>query len=389
MDLRQDLRINMYDGLNFLVADWADEIIRIQTFATEHEDELRLCERNCIFPIEIYKEMGRRGWIGPFASKDIGGLGGGVAEYCAIEEEVGRTGLVSPQISIQGQRWLLDWGTELQKEKYLGPIARGELIFSESISEPGIGSSLKLMKTTAVKDGGDYLISGAKTHVNLGSQSDVTLIYAIAEEGLTGFFVDMSMPGVSSKQTDPIGLRLLPTADMFFDEVRVSKESVLGEVGHGMDTFLSTFNVSRLGNASELIGFARRAMTEAIDYGKKRQVGNQNVVDFQGIQWAVSEMYSRTYAASLVRNRAANLIDQGKEHALMTTLAKKLSIDAAEYTTSQVFSLIGGYGLYTNTAFMRLVNDTKVLRIAGGSLEILANYIARRVLKSETLEGLR
>ena len=281
----------MYDGLNFVVADWANEINRIQTFATEHEDELRICERNCVFPAEIYREMGRRGWIGPFTSKDFGGLGGGVAEYCAIEEEVGRTGLVSPQISIQGQRWLLDWGTELQKEKYLGPIARGDSIFSESISEPGIGSSLKLMKTKAVKDGGDYLISGAKTHVNLGSQSDVTLVYAIAEEGLTGFFVDMSMAGVSSKQTDPIGLRLLPTADMFFDEVRVPRESVLGEVGRGMDTFLSTFNVSRLGNASELIGFARRAMTEAIDYGEKRQVGNQNVVDFQGIQWGISRLY--------------------------------------------------------------------------------------------------
>lgn len=379
----------MYDGLTYSSSGWPERIHEIEAFADENREELRRCQRACEFPHEIFREMGTRGWVGPFADQVLGGMGGGVAEYCTIEEEVGRCGLVSPQISIQGQRWLMDWGTSEQRETYLGPIARGEMIFSESISEPGVGSSLKLMESRAVQDGSDWLITGRKTHVNLGKQSDVTLVYAMAPEGLTGFLVDMKLQGISAVQTDPIGLRLLPTADMFFDQVRVPGGAVLGEVGRGMDTFLSTFNVSRLGNASELIGFARCAMSEAIEYGKSRQVANQKVTDFQGIQWVVSEMYSRTYAASLVRNRAANLVDSGEEHALMTSLAKKLAIDAAEFTTNEVFALIGGHGLYTNTDFAQLINDTKVLRIAGGSLEILRNYIARRVLNSPTMEGLR
>lgn len=378
----------MYEGLRFTVANWDDELRRIAVFAGEHHDELARCARVGEFPRDIFREMGRRGWVGPFVGRELGGLGGGVAEYCSIEEEVARHALVSPQISIQGQRWLVDWGTPEQQDRYLGPIARGECIFSESISEPGVGSSLKLMRTSARRDGDDWVLRGEKTHVNLGHQSDVTLVYAVGDEGMTAFLVDMDLAGVSSRQTDPIGLRLIPTADMVFEDVRVPSSAVLGEVGRGMDTFLSTFNVSRLGNASELIGFGRRALAQAITYAEQRHVGEHVVTSFQGIQWTVADCYADLYAAALARNTAATLVDEGREHALATSLAKKLAIDAAERATSEAFALIGGHGLYYDTDFSQLVNDTKVMRIAGGSLEILRNYIARRVLGSASREGL-
>ena len=107
---------------------------------------------------------------------------------------MGRLGLVSPQISIQGQRWLIDWATPEQRERYLPGIARGTLIFSESISEPGVGSSMKLMRTTAERDGGDWIINGEKTHVNLGAESQVTLVYAIAPEGITASWSTPTCP---------------------------------------------------------------------------------------------------------------------------------------------------------------------------------------------------
>ena len=270
--------------------------------------------------------MGSRGWVGPFTPVDEGGSGLGVAEYCLIEEEVGRLGLVSPQISIQGQRWLIDWATPEQRERYLPGIARGTLIFSESISEPGVGSSMKLMRTTAERDGDDWIINGDKTHVNLGCESQVTLVYAIAPEGITAFLVDTDLPGVSTTHTDPIGLRLIPTADVTLDNVRVPGSAVLGEAGRGMDTFFSTFNMSRLGNASELIGFGRRALADAIAYGSGREVGDSVVTDFQGIQWTVADCYSDLYGASLARDHAANLHDAGGDVALATTLAKKMAI---------------------------------------------------------------
>lgn len=379
----------MYIDLNFVDDAWPEATIdAMASFADAHRDELRSCQRDCRFPAELYAEMGRNGWIGPITPVDDGGAGLGVAEYCLIEEEVGRRGLVSPQISIQGQRWLLDWGTPEQREKYLAPMAQGTLIFSESISEPGVGSSMKLMTTTAVRDGSDWIINGPKTHVNLGHQSDVTLVYAIAEEGITAFLVDVDLEGVSTTQTDPIGLRLIPTADMIFDDVRIPGSAILGEAGRGMDTFFSTFNMSRLGNASELIGFGRRALADAVEFGSQRQVGDSMVTDFQGIQWTVADCYSDLYGASLARDRAANLHDQGADVAFETSLAKKMAIDASEHAVNEAFALTGGYGLYTDTDFGQILHDMKVLRVAGGSLEVLRNYVARRVLRSDGHEGL-
>ena len=278
---------------------------------------------------------------------------------------------------MQGQLWLNLWGSKEQKKRYLPGMARGELIFAEAISEPGVGSSLKLMKATARRDGSDWILNGEKTHVNMGHDSDLMIICAVAEEG------------VSTEQTDPIGYRLLPTADVLFESVRVPDSALLGSPGEGLKTFLSTFNTSRLGNASELIGFGRRALAEAIDYARDRQVGESSkVVDFQGIQWTVADCYSKLYAAALARDHAANLADRQEDHSLQTTLAKKLAIDASEHSVNESFALIGAHGLYEDTPFRQILCDMKVLRVAGGSLEILRNYIARRVFKSDDYEGL-
>ena len=182
---------------------------------------------------------------------------------------------------------------------------------------------------------------------------------------------------------------MIPTADVQFEDVRVPELAVLGDVGGGMDTFLATFNTSRLGNASELIGWSRRALAEAISYASQRQVGSGVVTDFQGIRWTVADCYGELYSASLARDRAAMLADTTEgDHALETTLAKKLAIDAAERCINQAFALVGSHGLYTNTDFGELLHDMKVLRVAGGSLEVLRNYAARRVLREPEASGL-
>ncbi|HEY8546601.1 MAG TPA: acyl-CoA dehydrogenase family protein [Acidimicrobiales bacterium] len=380
----------MYPLLNFEDDAWAREApAQLAAFAEEVEDELVAAERAGRFPADIYAEMGKRGWVGPITPKTYGGLGGGVAEYCLVEEEIGRHGLVPVQVSVQGQRWLLDWGSEEQTEQYLEGVARGEIIFSECISEPGGGSSLRNLRATARRSNGDWVIDGVKTHVNLGRESDVTLVYAVAEEGLSAFLVDTSLPGVSATPRDAIGLRLIPTCDMAFENVRVPDSAVLGEPGRGLETFLATFNMSRLGNASELIGYGRRAMTLGTEYAQERRIGDGVLTDYQGIQWTIAEAYERLHAASLARDYAANLDDELLVHGVETSLAKKLAITAAEFAVNEVFSLVGGYGLYYDQAFTRLVNDTKVLRVAGGSLEVLRNFVARTILTSDTYAGLR
>ena len=378
----------MFDGMKFTLDGWVEQFVdEITALAEENRKELSRCVRDLEFPREIFEEMGRRGWVGPFAPASFGGMEAGIAEYCVIEEMVARTGLVSPQASIQGQRWLMDWGTPEQLEKYLGPIARGELVFSESISEPNTGSSLKDMSATARRDGGDWILNGLKTHVNLGLECGVTLFYGVADEGLTAFMVDMDL-GVKAIHSNPLGLRLQPTADMFFEDIRVPGSAVLGEPGRGLETFLGTFNISRLGNASELIGWGQRALKDAVTYAETRKVGANLVTEFQGIQWTVADCYSALYGASLARNHAASIADSGADPALATSLAKKLSIEAAELATNECFALVGGHGLYHETDYGALLHDVKTLRIAGGSLEVLRNYVARRVLGSPEHCGL-
>ncbi|ALL79527.1 acyl-CoA dehydrogenase (plasmid) [Pseudonocardia sp. EC080610-09] len=380
----------MYITLRFREGpQWAEDLgRRLREFADLHRPELEKAGAEGRFPRDVYRAMGDQGWIGPTAPPSDGGLGGGIAEYCFVCEEVARHGLVSPQIAIQGQQWLLAFGTAQQRARYLGGIARGRIVFSESISEPGAASSLKAIQTRARRDGDDWILTGRKTHVNLGHQSDVTLVYATTDLGLTAFLVDTDLPGVSSTQTNPIGLRMLPTADMAFDDVRVPGSAVLGKVGAGLETFLTTFNVSRLGNASELIGYGRRALAQAVTYAQGRDVGDRKVADFQGIQWTVANAYAQLYTSSLARDHAADLADSGRDTALATSIAKMVAVDAAERATSDAFALVGSHGCYTDTDYGQLMQDVKVYRIGGGSVEVMRNYIARRILRSGSLEGM-
>jgi alkylation response protein AidB-like acyl-CoA dehydrogenase len=357
--------------------------------AALHQEELVLATKEGVFLKEIYREMGRQGWVGSVTPVEWGGSGLGVTAYCVIEEECARRGLVSPQISVQGQLWLTSHGTDEQCKRYLPTMARGELIFCESISEPGSGSSLRNLDSSAVRKGDQWIINGHKIHVNLGAQADVSLVFTGTEYGLTAFLVDLDQDGIERRRTEPVGLRLLPTAEITFHDVVVSAGSILGQPGGGMATFLSTFNISRLGNASMLLGTGRRAMTLGIDYAQRRRVGDSLVADFQGIQWTIADTYALLYAAALARDRAALIAHGGGDCSLETSLAKNLAIKAAEQATNEVFALIGGHGLYLEEQYMQLLADVKVLRIAGGSVEVLRNYIARRILKSVALEGLR
>ncbi|MFJ2558323.1 MULTISPECIES: acyl-CoA dehydrogenase family protein [unclassified Streptomyces] len=368
---------------------WIDTTVAaLAAFGEEHRVRLDAANRAGEFPRDLYAEFGRLGFLGPLVPTEHGGIGGGVAAYVVISEEVGRHGLVSGQIAAQGQRWLLDWGTEEQKERWLRGIATGEIVFSESISEKDAGSSFKSMKATAERDGSDWILTGAKTHVNLGADCDVTLVYAMAPEGLTSFLVDMTLPGISTEVTDPIGLRLIRTADVCFDRVRVPDSALLGPAGGGLKTFLSTFNISRLGNASELIGLGRRALELGLRYAGGRQVGDSVVTDFQGIQWLVADAWCDLRAASLARDDAALAHARGEDIALHTSTAKRLAIRAAERAGDASYSLVGGHGLYFDEPYTDIVNDIKVLKVAGGSAEILRNHIARRVLKDPGHEGL-
>ncbi|MDO8449444.1 MAG: acyl-CoA dehydrogenase family protein [Rhodoferax sp.] len=369
--------------------EWGKRAVdTIRNIAVEYKDEIDDCLKNGKLPLGSFRELGKQGLIGVVTPQELGGYGGSAPEYCLVTETIARHGLPSTQAQVQGQIWILIWGTPEQKTRYLPGMSAGTIVFSESISEPGAGSSLKNMQTTAKRDGDDWIINGKKIHINGGAACDVTVVFAMAEEGMTAFLVDTRLAGFRAEVTDPLGYRLALTADMYFDNVRVPNSAVLGAPGQAMATFLTTFNVSRLGNASELIGQARRALSDGIRYAKQRNVGDSKVTDFQGIQWTIADCYSALYGASAVRDHAANLVRQGKDHALESSIAKKLAIEAAEKSVNEVFSLVGSHGLYWDQPYGQILLDVKTLRVAGGSLEIMKNFIARQVLKDEQQRGL-
>ncbi|HEY3813467.1 MAG TPA: acyl-CoA dehydrogenase family protein [Caulobacteraceae bacterium] len=376
-------------NLNLKDPAWGVKAVAdVREIAETNREMLLAHEREGTFPYPVFEEMGRRGLLGVITAEKYGGYGGSAPEYCLTTEAMGRYGLVSSQIQIQGQLWLADWGTDEQKAKYLPGMIAGTLLFSESISERQAASSLKQLGATARRSNGDWIINAEKIHINLGKESHVSLVYAMAEEGLTAFLVDTDLPGVRREHSSPLGGRMIPTADMYYEDVRVPEGAVLGAPGKGLATFLSTFNVSRLGNASELLGGAERGLALAVEYAKQRRVGENLVTDFQGIQWMIADAYSALYSASLVRDRAANLVAAGEEHSFEATLAKKTAIEAAEKAINETFSIVGGHGLYHDQPFGQILFDIKTLKVGGGSLEVLRNYLSQQIIRSPNLKGL-
>jgi len=341
-------------------------------------------ERRSVAPRELFREMGRRRWMGPIVPLEYGGMGKGTIDYSIISEELARVGLFGPQPTIQAEKHLLASGTEEQKEHYLPRLARGQWIAAIAISEPNVGSSFEAMETTAVRKDDTYLISGRKSHINFAADAALILLYARTESGLSIFIVERGTPGISFRKGNPIGQRMQPIYDFTLDKVQVPQAQLLGEEGDGMSTFFAAFNLSRIGNASCLIGVARGALDEAIAYARERRVGKNLVTDFQGIRWMVADLSTMIEAAALLRDKAAWLEDEGVDHALETAMARYYAAEVAEEVCSRVFSLVGGWGCYRERPFERYWRDAKVGKLAGGSSEVLKNLIARRVLGRES-----
>lgn len=346
-------------------------------------EDLDRCERESSFPLSLYREVGARGWAGIVVPREYGGLGLGAVEMALVFEEFGTVGLSVLTLTLHGEKMLMSHGTPEQKIRYLPALARGEALSAIVISEPEVGSSFKRMATEAQKHGPEYSLNGHKTHINLGAEAQVLLVFCKTEAGLTALLVDGDSPGIRREKTDPIGFRLEPTYDLYFEDCRVPESQLLGEEGRGLEVFFSSFTLSRVGNASHLLGIARAAFDEGIRFAKSRLVGSRMVTEFQGIQWLLADLAAKVEAASLLRMKAAWMDDAGLDHAKETAMAKLLAIEVAESVTNKVFAVVGGHGCYRDAPFERYLRDAKVGQLAGGSAEIMRNTIAREILKDD------
>ncbi len=338
-------------------------------------------ETESIFPWQLYRKMAQKGWLGILVPTCYGGQGKGAIEYSIIMEELSKELLITPQATVQTEKSILGAGTEEQKKKYLPNLANGTFLAAQAISEPDAGSSFKNMKTTATKKGDSFFIKGHKSHINLAREADVFALLAVTDKGLTEFLIDKNTGGIQFEKGNPIAGRSAPIYDIFLD-CRIHENQLLGELGGGIHVFMLTFDLSRIGNASQFIGFARGILDLAVTHAKSRNVGNHRLTDFQGIQWIIAELAVDLELAKLARDKAAWMEDKGLEHNLETSVAKYFAGEAAEKIVCKSSSLLGSQACYYNSPYERYLREIKTLQVAGGTSEIMKNNIARRVLDS-------
>lgn len=356
----------------------------VRKVASQFLTKLNEWEEKGLAPIALFRELGKRRWMGPVVPEEYDGMGKGAIEYSVITEELSRLGFFGPQTSVQAEKSLLASGTSEQKLKYLPKLANGEFIASIAISEPAAGANWEMMETKAEKSGNDYIITGIKSHINFAAEANLSLVYAKTQKGLSIFLIDGSTPGILAKKGNPIGLRMEPIYEVTLDKCKVPASNLLGEEGKASSTFFAAFNLSRIGNASRLIGISKGALDAAVSYAKERQVGNNKVTDFQGIRWLVADLITKIEAASCLRDKAAWLHDRGVEHAVETAVAKLFASEISQEVALKVFSLVGAWGCYRDKPFERFLRDAKVGQFGGGSSEVLRNFIARQFLGKVT-----
>jgi alkylation response protein AidB-like acyl-CoA dehydrogenase len=237
------------------------------------------------------------------------------------------------------------------------------------------------MRTFARKEGNNYIVDGLKHHITLGDEASLYILFTMTDKGLTTLLLDRHSPGIEVRKLDAIGWCLEPHYEVVLKDVVVPQNQLLGAEGQGIQTFFASFNVTRICNASHLIGVARSALDDAVEYAVRRDVGDSKVADFQGIQWMIADLAIKIHSAQLVRDKAAWMEDAGLKHDTETAMAKLLAVEAVDAAANKAFSIVGGYASYRTTSFERYLRDAKIGHVTGGAPEIMRNNIARAVLR--------
>lgn len=343
--------------------------------------EIKRCDIESEFPWEFYNGLAKRGWTGIMVPPEFGGLGYGAVEMTIAAEATAIAGVSTLALTLHGQRTLMALGTSEQREKYLSRLTKGEILSAIVVSEPTVGSSLKDMRTFASREGTDFIINGHKTHITLAAEASLYITFVMTARGLTTLLIDADTPGISCRKMDAVGWRLEPHYDVEFQDVRVPETQLLGVEGKGLQTFFTSFNITRLCNASHLLGIAKAAISDATRYATQRDVGSSKVADFQGIQWIIADVMTKYEAASLVRFKAAWMEDAELPHEKETAMTKLLAVEVCDLATNQAFSIVGSHASYRDQAFERYLRDAKIGHVTGGSAEIMKNNIAKSILR--------
>lgn len=353
--------------------------------------KIGLYEEQHRFPLEIIRQLSEIGILGMAVPPELGGSRTNYLSFIlALEELAKASATVCVIVSVHASLFcssILKFGTDRQKEKYLPPAARGEIIGAFSLTEPEAGSDATGIRTRAVKAGGEYILNGTKAWVTAGNDAGALIIIAKTrredgKEKLTAFIVDKDAPGLKvTKIEEKMGLHSSPTAMLSLEDCRVPAENRLGEEGRGAAIALSGLDGSRIGVAAQSLGLSERALELAVGYAQQREAFGKKIAEFQALQFMMADIATMVEAGRLLTYRAADLYDRDRPITKEAAMAKLFTSEAANKIAYLALQIHGGYGYSREYPIERIYRDARVLSIYEGTSEIQRLVIARSLLK--------
>jgi alkylation response protein AidB-like acyl-CoA dehydrogenase len=343
------------------------------------------------WPREAIQKMGELGFMGMMVPIEWDGGGMDVISYALAMEEIARVDAsASVVMSVNNSLvcYLLEkFGSDFQKEKYLKPLASGKKIGAYSLSEPQSGSDASNMRTVAKKDGNHYIVSGTKNWVTNGINSDIVMLFAMTEtgvgyKGISCFIVEKGWDGFEAgKPEDKLGIRASDTSELYFDNVRIPVENLVGGEGIGFKIALTTLDGGRIGIASQALGIAQASLDASISYSKERVQFGKPISANQGSQFKLADMAMSIETARLLIHKAAWAKQNGLDYSHLASMAKVYASEAAMKASTDCVQIHGGYGYIRESGVERLMRDAKITQIYEGTSEIQRLVIARSLLK--------
>lgn len=343
------------------------------------------------FPTEEIKQMGELGFMGMMVDPKYGGGGMDCVSYVLAMEEISKID-ASCSVVMSVNNSLVCWGletfgTEEQKQKYLIPLAKGEIIGGFCLSEPEAGSDATSQKTTAIDKGDHYLVNGTKNWITNGNSASVFLVIAQTDitkghKGINALIIEKGTPGfVVGPKENKLGIRGSDTHSLMFTDVKVPKENRIGEDGFGFKFAMQVLSGGRIGIASQALGIASGAYELALAYSKERKAFGKTINQHQIIQFKLADMATKIECARLLCLKAAWEKDNKLDYTLSSSMAKVFSSETAMWTATEAVQIHGGYGFVKEYHVERMMRDAKITQIYEGTSEVQRIVISRTILK--------
>jgi butyryl-CoA dehydrogenase len=344
-------------------------------------------DKHGTFPKEQLHGLAQLGCYGICVPEQYGGAALDYVSLAVILEEIAAgDGATSTIISVNNCpvcSILMSFANEAQKQKYLVPLARGEMLGAFCLTEPHVGSDAAALRTTAVKDGDHYVLNGVKQFITSGKNGDVAIVFAVTDKaagkkGISAFIVETKTPGyIAARVEEKMGQHASDTAQILFENCRVPAANLLGEEGAGYKMALSGLEGGRIGIASQCVGMARAAFEAALRYAKDRTAFGQPIFNHQAVQFRLSDMATQIEAARQMILHAAALKDAGKPCLKEAAMAKLFASEMAERVCSDAIQVHGGYGYVSDFPVERIYRDVRVAQIYEGTSDIQKILIGR------------